>query len=155
MHPLGSTDPSCFPLQTPWSLQAVKVVWDYRGAVPWGGRAGGIPASCWEMTPGGWNSVCSRYSQISLQNTVFGSWLSWQWMTAHPAALQLTLQYCGTLPQWDWPCSHLGATSKERLGTAGESTSPTCIAAVQRRIHLPGACLGALPGKPPAFLPPP
>lgn len=41
MHQLGSTDPSCFPLQTRWSLQAMKVVRDYRGAVPWGKRRPG------------------------------------------------------------------------------------------------------------------
>lgn len=41
MHQLGSTDPSCFSLQIRWSLQAVKVVWDYWGAAPWGSRCPG------------------------------------------------------------------------------------------------------------------
>lgn len=79
MHQLGSTDPSYFPLVDPLEPAGYEGGEGLPGSgalgeqVPWGGRPGGVPTSCWEMTDRGWNSVCTRYSQISLQNIVFGS----------------------------------------------------------------------------------
>lgn len=155
VHQVGSTDPSYFPLTDLLEPAGYEGGEGLPGSgalgeqVPWGGRPGG-----------GSNKLLGNdrqrleFSLHQVQPDQFAKHCVWLVTILAEPVLQhcsSRLECCGTLPWWDWPCGHPGATSKERFVTAGESTSPACIAAVQHRIHLPGACLEALSGNAPSF----
>lgn len=84
-----------------------------------GRRAGGFPANFWEMTPRCWNSAHTRFTQFRLQDTL-------SLLTALQQQVRVHLA-----PE-NQPLVCPGATSTERLNTAGEATFSAQAAATHR-----------------------